>query len=334
MSFHLLNLPIEPIDGRYSVQWDRWFKDAFFRAGIDNVTTVYGNAAVPTDPENGQFLDPIGTHAYKFSQLQKAVTCLQKNSHNVVFLHDGWFPGIECFAYIARMSGYRISLCAFWHAGSYDPTDLLGRTGIFNLIGQSESSWMNLCRRIFVGTEFHKNKITSTFDLDDLEKIIVTGCPVNVGYSSLGKKEPLVVWPHRLSPDKQPNIFEKLSQETRFSGVQFVRTKDLNLSKSDYYSLLDRAKVVVSTALHENFGISMVEAATRGCIPVVPYGLSYDETLMDDGWFYSDYDGLVYQVEQALAINDYDVGRHVREYHYETVTNHICREIIKIGGSQ
>jgi glycosyltransferase involved in cell wall biosynthesis len=40
--------------------------------------------------------------------------------------------------------------------------------------------------------------------------------------------------------------------------------------------------VVVSTALQENFGIAVVEAAACGCLPLLPHRLSYPELLPAD----------------------------------------------------
>lgn len=65
-------------------------------------------------------------------------------------------------------------------------------------------------------------------------------------------------------------------------------------SRSAYEAVLAEADVVVSTALHEFFGISMVEAIMVGAVPLLPRRLAYPEVLsLDDesgrGCFF--YDG-------------------------------------------
>jgi hypothetical protein len=41
--------------------------------------------------------------------------------------------------------------------------------------------------------------------------------------------------------------------------------------------LLNRSKISVSFALHENWGIGMQESVLAGCIPIVPNRLAYTE---------------------------------------------------------
>jgi hypothetical protein len=49
--------------------------------------------------------------------------------------------------------------------------------------------------------------------------------------------------------------------------------------EASYVELLNSSDIVVSTADHEFFGISVVEAVGAGCFPVLPDRLSYPELI-------------------------------------------------------
>ena len=74
-----------------------------------------------------------------------------------------------------------------------------------------------------------------------------------------------------------------------------------------YVRLLHRADVVVSTALHEFFGVAVVEAIYCGCFPVLPRRLSYPELIpasYHETCLYEDFDGLLTRLRWALVHPD------------------------------
>jgi glycosyltransferase involved in cell wall biosynthesis len=67
---------------------------------------------------------------------------------------------------------------------------------------------------------------------------------------------------------------------------------------------LRQADVVVSTAIHEFFGIAIVEAIYCGCFPVLPNRLAYSELVPPshhEACLYDDYEGLLARLRWALA---------------------------------
>ncbi len=72
---------------------------------------------------------------------------------------------------------------------------------------------------------------------------------------------------------RYPDIFDQAHEQLDSHMVHFGYVKD----RSGYLSLLKRGDVVVSTANHEFYGMSVIEAVRAGCRPLLPRRLSYPE---------------------------------------------------------
>ena len=75
--------------------------------------------------------------------------------------------------------------------------------------------------------------------------------------------------------DSRAGIFDQAEREFAGQIDRWGRQE----SRAEYERALVEADVIVSTARHEFFGISVVEAAAAGCYPVVPRRLAYPEVL-------------------------------------------------------
>lgn len=115
---------------------------------------------------------------------------------------------------------------------------------------------------------------------------------------------PLVVWNQRWEYDKRPlemlgvlsevaaagvafrlamcgERFGRLSEEIE-AGLDALGERVVHrghLPREEYVELLGRATLVLSTALHEFFGIAVLEAASAGAMPLVPDRLAYPEVI-------------------------------------------------------
>jgi hypothetical protein len=85
------------------------------------------------------------------------------------------------------------------------------------------------------------------------------------------------MWPHRYNADKQPDIAEDLAAD-----FNMIITQKMNLSKEQYYQTMGASKAIFSCSLHENLGISIMEAVLAGAIPIVPDRCSYSEMYLDE----------------------------------------------------
>ena len=92
------------------------------------------------------------------------------------------------------------------------------------------------------------------------------------------EKRNLILFPHRIAPEKQPEIFRDLADSMK--QYEFIMCQEQNLAKNDYHNLLGEAKLVFSANLQETLGISWYEGAVVDAIPMVPDRLSYSEMAM------------------------------------------------------
>ena len=77
---------------------------------------------------------------------------------------------------------------------------------------------------------------------------------------------------------EQPAVFEQAHQT--FADV--IDRWGYQPTRADYEAALREADVVVSTAEHEFFGVSIVEAIMAGAYPLLPRRLAYPEILRED----------------------------------------------------
>ncbi|WP_319574156.1 DUF3524 domain-containing protein [uncultured Desulfobacter sp.] len=116
---------------------------------------------------------------------------------------------------------------------------------------------------------------------------------------------PLVIWNHRWEYDKNPKAFFTVLERLKRRGILFYLAvmgeqygtvpeefKDIEErfdaellvcgyqeQAADYRKWLAKGSVVISTAIQENFGISVMEAVAHGCFPLLPNRLSYPELI-------------------------------------------------------
>jgi glycosyltransferase involved in cell wall biosynthesis len=188
-----------------------------------------------------------------------------------------------------------VTIHALWHAGSYDPQDFLGRLiGDAPWVRHAEKSFFAAIDHNYFATDFHinmfcKNLLDDTFEdtIDEFikeGKIIRSGWPMEymqntlLMYKNMPKRD-LILFPHRIAPEKQVEIFRDLKEQ--LPQYEFVVCQDQQLTKNEYHNLLGEAKLVFSANLQETLGISWYEGAVVDAIPMVPDRLSYSEMAMD-----------------------------------------------------
>jgi glycosyltransferase involved in cell wall biosynthesis len=116
------------------------------------------------------------------------------------------------------------------------------------------------------------------------DKIVRTGWPMEymdntlTQYKGMEKKD-LILFPHRIAPEKQVDIFRDL--KSQLPQYEFIVCQDQELTKNEYHNLLGQAKIVFSASLQETLGIGCYEGAIVDALPMVPDRLSYIEMYLD-----------------------------------------------------
>jgi len=302
MTVYLVDL--EPVETRYTAQWKTHLPAILRKRGHD-VQVIAGPTDIPTATTPGAFLNFGGTNIYKSAQVEQMgrLFCngaVHPGDHFI--FTDAWHPGIINLKYMSELLGIPVVTHGLWHAGSYDPQDFLGRlVGDKPWVRHAEKSFYHAFDHNYFATEFHvhlfmKQLLNDGYTSEnpwwhqdwqeryESGKIVRTGWPMEymddtlTMYKNMPKRD-LILFPHRIAPEKQVEIFRDLAKW--LPQYEFVVCQDQQLTKNEYHNLLGEAKLVFSANLQETLGISWYEGAVVDAIPMVPDRLSYSEMAFD-----------------------------------------------------
>ena len=273
---------IEAVDTRYTKQWKEHLQKQLSRATNNDVKVISGGET-PQATTPGAFLNFGGTNVYKSKQLEQigAMFCKGQIKDGDYFLYtDAWNPTVIQLRYMAELLGVDIRVGGLWHAGSYDPHDFLGRLiGDKPWVRHAEQSMYECFDDNFYATDFHIELFAKSLEINH-NKTHRVGWPMEylkdslIAYKHMDKKD-LILFPHRVAPEKQLDIFLDLKEQ--LPQYEFVVCQERELTKNEYHNLLGEAKMVFSANLQETLGISWYEGALVDTIPMVPDRLSYSE---------------------------------------------------------
>ena len=320
---------IEAVDTRYTKQWKEYLPKQLRHATNEEVVVISGGET-PQATTPGAFLNFGGTNVYKSKQLETIgeMFCKGQVADGDYFLYtDAWNPTVIQLKYMAELLNVDITIGGLWHAGSYDPQDFLGRLiGDKPWVRHAEMSMYECYDDNFFATDFHIDLFLETLGEDfamDSDKAVKVGWPMEylkdtfTQYKGMEKRD-LILFPHRVAPEKQVDIFRDLAE--RLPQYEFVVCQDQELTKNEYHNLLGEAKMVFSANLQETLGISWYEGALVDAIPMVPDRLSYSEMALPEFKYPSEwtenYDAYLHHRDKVVAqivnymenYNDFEVS--------------------------
>jgi len=295
---------LECLETRYTKQWHEHIPkllkhklgDKFNVVQIDGVQK--NSQLTP-----GAFLNFSDTNYWKSSQLCNFLEHHNRGETSTddhILFTDAWNPTVIQLKYMKDLLGFNWTLHGLFHSGSYDPQDFLGRlVGAKPWVRHAEQSFYHCYDHNYFATKFHMELIfrellnggfqnENPWYKEDLAEVLdskfpkmqQTGWPMEymddilTPYKNMPKRD-LILFPHRIAPEKQVEIFRDLA--THLPEYEFVVCQDQQLTKNEYHNLLGEAKLVFSANLQETLGISCYEGALVDAIPVVPDRLSYTE---------------------------------------------------------
>lgn len=283
-------MSLEPLPSRYTGEWLDFIPSLIRKRATDlkrpyNVFNVVGES-VSGETTPGAFLNFAGTNIWKNTQMNFIASEFNNGSikpgDKFVFT-DAWNPCIIQLKYMSVLLDIPVEIHSIWHAGSYDNWDLLGQK-------IKHKTWsFSFERSIYQASDFNYFATRWHFELFYTNalggmnfypsKAVIAGFPFNylkdLFPENDTKKENIILFPHRVSKEKQVDIFKDLAEQ--LPEYEFVVCQEKNLTKEEYHNLLKRSKMVFSANLQETLGISCWEGMLAGALPLMPRRLSYAE---------------------------------------------------------
>lgn len=313
---------IEPHEQRYTSEWQVYLP-AQIAAAMNNyahddwqLEVISGESDDHVLPD-GAFLNFAATNIYKSSQVAEFARLIQEGyvgEGDRVFFADAWHPGVISVRYMSDLLNLGLSIRVIWHAGSYDPWDTLGQKIKNKAWSYSfERAVYSAAGKSYFATEYHKRKFLKKIRPADQSKAMVVGWPMEYldetlsDLAGFGPKD-TILFPHRIAPEKQPEILKLLEPLLPEYRVCFAQKQ--RLTKAQYHEELARSIAVFSASRQETLGIGVFEGLLAGAVPIVPDRLAYSEI----------YQHRCYPSEWTLSLED-------AEQHAEPLVSFIRKSI-------
>lgn len=328
---NLFYFPLEPIKSRYTFQLSNLWMPHSFKQFDWNVITIEGEELKEKDIKVGHVLDSIGRSTYSFSQVRNFLENyldkgLVKND-DVIFFQDFWTPGIEAIYYALDLHKIKVRTYSMLHAQSVDEYDFTYDMKEWMRPFELGIDNIHKTGGIFVGSTIHREQLRQanfkspihvlSLPLDKRE-VVHDICSV--------EKKKQIVYSSRMNTEKNPLFmietakrFLELNKDYIWvcttSSPKFRSDSDLiltelykfasknnrfilkeNLSKEEYYTILNESEIQFNSALQDYVSWTMLEAVSFGCKLVYPNFRSFPECILEKEYLYNSFN-----VEDSLS---------------------------------
>jgi len=315
----LYYLPIEPYEERYTKQLDEWVIEALEKRGIDykRISGTVKDDKIRYGQVLDAVGRPLWCFE-QARQLLELLQNGELKSGDKIFATDIWQFGLEGVAYASKLMDKSVEFYGINYAGTFEFYDFLNLRGLTPWAKYYEKMLFEWATKVFFGSEKLREMAIRAGMFSDYRKAVLTGLAFNSKYilKMVGiekeedrlkiQKDNIVVFPHRWDFEKNPQVFLDVVKyvKEREPDIEFIITTSRKefggtypieealkmekegllkiykgLSKLEYYRLLLKSKIIFSSAKQDTVGYAMLESITLGCVPVVNYGVSYEEYL-------------------------------------------------------
>lgn len=231
---------------------------------------------------------------------------LDLREDDILLLNDISFPGLFSNILYHKKPKKCFAIC---HATSKNAHDYFAP--VRKSKWKTECAHSELFDKIFVGTEYHKNKL-------GWDNVVVTSLP-EMPFSVAWGNEKIndVINVSRPTKQKVNKKMEKII-ENKYGEI----LRETFYTWEEYFKFLNSSKCLFISASEETFGYQVVDAINNGCIPVAPNKFSYPELLSKE-YLYDTEDEAIEIVGKVLN-GDLDIpdllNRDMMDNFYEKIT--------------
>ena len=274
---------LEQHEQRYTGEWAIHLPRQIQKALPQHPVRVIDGAANQQDTTPGAFLNFAATNIFKAQQIAEIANLFEKGeiaAGDTFLFTDAWHYGTVATRYMSSLLNIPVRIVGLFHAGQYDPHDFLGRIPDRTWAHHLEQAIFSASDVNVFATQFHIDLFKADHGNVDDKRILRAGLPMEYLTATLApyrdnRKRKLVLFPHRIAPEKQVEIFRDLAGE--FPDYEFRVCQDDKLTKQEYHSLLGQAVAVFSASLQETAGVGIYEGLLCDALPIAPNRLSYRE---------------------------------------------------------
>jgi hypothetical protein len=290
----LIFVPQFPTKLRYQEFWfwefPKQFKNYFDEVITLGAITKY-NFEKKQDRDQAMFSSIDQSILFECEQVKEYLN-LSKKEDDVLFLADLSFTGL--FANVLFHYPMKRTY-VFCHATSLNNLDYFEKCRRSKYL--VEAGHAALFNKVFVGSEYHQNKLQHT---GYFKNTVVTYLPKPpfTFFDSFKNvdKEFDIVSVARQTPQKVDFNLEKKIEE-KFGQIKRPGSFDAFIQ---YYSFLSRSKILLITSQEDTFNYTVVDAIMSGCIPLAPKKFAFSELLSDE-YLYSNQDELEEKIKYYLV---------------------------------